>query len=77
MRIITHAAATITNDQPAQPTPLRVRLQATDFYVPITHKLVLIIDTADDFYGDENPTGSILTLSSETGPAHIDIPIAP
>ncbi|MVU83448.1 prolyl oligopeptidase family serine peptidase [Nocardia sp. ET3-3] len=78
LRIITHAAATITNDQAAQPKSLRVRLQATDYQLPALHRLIMVIDTVDHLYlGDENPPTGIVTLSSETGPSYIDIPIAP
>ncbi|GAB2511307.1 alpha/beta fold hydrolase [Nocardia heshunensis] len=78
LRIITHAAATITNDQPAQPTTLRVPLQATDYQIPPLHKLVMVIDTRDDFYaGAEFGPRDTVTLSNTNGNAHLSLPIAP
>ncbi|WP_433562169.1 CocE/NonD family hydrolase [Nocardia sp. CA-151230] len=77
LRIITHAAATVTNGCPAQTTTLRVRLQATDYQVPVGHRVVLIVDTSDHLYVDKPDTKSVITLSSEHGPCYIDLPIAP
>lgn len=77
MRIITHAAATVQNQQPGQPTPVQLRLQATDYQIPIGHKLVLITDARDHlyFYPEDPDTGGTVTLSSEHGPAYVDIPV--
>ncbi|MEV6276331.1 CocE/NonD family hydrolase [Nocardia sp. NPDC051832] len=74
MRIITHAAATVQNES-GQPSELRIQLQATDYHIPIGHKLVLITDARDllYFYPDQPDTGGTVTLS---GPAYVDIPVA-
>ncbi|MEU6587156.1 CocE/NonD family hydrolase [Nocardia sp. NPDC046763] len=77
LRIITHAAATITNRGPEQTGTIRVPLQATDYRVPGGHRVVLIVDTNDHFYGDETEPGSVITLSSDHGPCYIDLPMVP
>lgn len=78
MRIITHAATTVDNQQPGQPTAVRIRLQATDYQIPLFHQLVLITDARDDLYrySDEPDTGGTITLSDEHGPAYLDLPVA-
>jgi predicted acyl esterase len=77
MRIITHAATTVDNQQPGHPTDVRIRLQATDYQIPIGHNLVLITDARDHlyFYPDQPDTGGTVTLSNEHGPAYLDIPV--
>ncbi|GAB4587762.1 CocE/NonD family hydrolase [Nocardia sp. NPDC127526] len=75
MRIITHAATTVHNQQPGQPKPVRLRLQATDYRIPVLHRLVLIIDPKDPLYGDETAAGATITLSSGQDGAYIDIPM--
>ncbi|GAB0103100.1 CocE/NonD family hydrolase [Nocardia sp. JMUB6875] len=77
LRIITHAAATVTNTDPAQSKPLVLPLQATDYEIDPFHKLVLVIDSSDPFYTDQVDTRSTITLSNANGAAHLDIPIAP
>ncbi|NNH71451.1 peptidase S15 [Nocardia uniformis] len=78
MRIITHAATTVHNQQSGQPTAVRIRMQATDYRIPIGHKLVLITDARDHlyFYPGDPDTGGTVTLSSEYGPAYVDIPMS-
>ncbi|MEV0029780.1 CocE/NonD family hydrolase [Nocardia sp. NPDC050793] len=76
MRIITHAAVTVQNREVGHPTPVNVRLQATDYRIPARHKLTMIIDTKDHLYGDETIDGSTVTLSAEHGPAYVDVPIS-
>ncbi|MEC3952940.1 alpha/beta fold hydrolase [Nocardia sp. CDC153] len=77
MRIITHAAATL-DGEPGEPTTLRVPLQATDYHIPVGHRLIAIIGTVDHLYGAASDrSGAIITLSDEHGPAYLDLPIAP
>ncbi|MGW4243633.1 CocE/NonD family hydrolase [Nocardia sp. NPDC004722] len=74
LRIITHAAATVKNA--SAPTPLQVRLQATDYEVPVDHQLVVVMDTSDNLYTvPETPPGGVVTLSAEHGSGLLDIPI--
>ncbi|MFE3195831.1 CocE/NonD family hydrolase [Nocardia sp. NPDC059240] len=77
MRIVTHAAATITGQESGRPSTLRIPLQATDYRVPALHKLVVVIDTVDQFYSDETEPGAIITLSTTVSSGYLDLPIAP
>ncbi|GAB2634228.1 CocE/NonD family hydrolase [Nocardia goodfellowii] len=77
MRIITHAAGTVHNQEAGQPAEVRMRLQATDYHIPIGHKLVLVVDARDllYFYPDQPDTGGTVTLSDKHGPAYVDVPM--
>ncbi|MEV0246339.1 CocE/NonD family hydrolase [Nocardia sp. NPDC050712] len=76
MRIITHAAATVRNQQPGHPAEVRIRLQATDYQIPLGHQLVLVTDARDHlyFYPEQPDTGGTVTLSSGHGAAYLDLP---
>ncbi|WP_169814851.1 CocE/NonD family hydrolase [Nocardia crassostreae] len=75
MRIITHAATTVKNQQPNHPSPVRLHLQATDYRIPVLHRLVLVIDPKDPLYGDETDAGATIALSAGQDGAYIDIPM--
>ncbi|WP_067671660.1 CocE/NonD family hydrolase [Nocardia miyunensis] len=74
MQIITHAALTINNPDPAHPTPIELRLQATDYRIQKEHRLTLILAAEDPLYAGESVPNSTITL---TEPANLDIPMAP
>ncbi|MBU3067212.1 alpha/beta hydrolase fold domain-containing protein [Nocardia sp. NEAU-G5] len=74
LRIITHAAATVHNPGPEQPSPIELPLQATDYRVPIGNKLALILATEDPLYAGETEPDSTVTFD---GPARLDIPMTP
>ncbi|MFI1919452.1 CocE/NonD family hydrolase [Nocardia sp. NPDC020380] len=75
LRIVTHAAASVQNHEPGRPAGLAFQLKATDYRIPIGHKLAVIIGAKDPLYRDESDTGSTITLSTTQSPAYIDIPI--
>ncbi|MCX4090978.1 CocE/NonD family hydrolase [Nocardia sp. alder85J] len=73
LRIVTHAPATVHPTAPGQPVPIEVRLQATDYRVPLGHHLVLVLATEDPLYAGETEPGDTVTLS---GPGRLDLPSA-
>ncbi|MQY27458.1 alpha/beta fold hydrolase [Nocardia aurantia] len=74
LRIVTHAATTVHNSGPGQPATIALRLQATDYRIPLGHKLVAILATEDPLYATETAPDSTVTLQ---GPGRLEIPIAP
>ncbi|WP_019927468.1 alpha/beta fold hydrolase [Nocardia sp. BMG111209] len=74
LRIVTHAATTVHNAGPGQSTAIALRLQATDYRIPLGHRLVLILATEDPLYASETARDSTVTLQ---GPGRLDIPVAP
>ncbi|MFE1774730.1 CocE/NonD family hydrolase C-terminal non-catalytic domain-containing protein [Streptomyces sp. NPDC059008] len=52
-------------------------LQATGYTVRAGHRLMLVLDTKDPFYGDANEPGGTITVTSPDGTAaHLKIPLA-
>ncbi|MEV6655696.1 CocE/NonD family hydrolase [Nocardia fluminea] len=76
LKMITHAATTVSNAVPEHPTAVELRLQATDYRVPVDHRLAVILATQDPLYAGETEPGTVVTLSAFHGGAGIDIPIA-
>ncbi|MEU4651468.1 CocE/NonD family hydrolase C-terminal non-catalytic domain-containing protein [Nocardia fluminea] len=76
LKIITHAATTVSNAVPEHPTAVELRLQATDFHVPADHRFAVVLATQDPVYAGETEPGTVVTLSAFHGGAGIDIPIA-
>ncbi|MGW8654398.1 CocE/NonD family hydrolase C-terminal non-catalytic domain-containing protein, partial [Nocardia salmonicida] len=76
LKIITHAATTVSNVVPEHPTAVDLRLQATDYRVPAGQRLAVILATEDPLYAGETEPGTVVTLSAFHGAAAIDIPIA-
>ncbi|MGW6728038.1 CocE/NonD family hydrolase [Nocardia sp. NPDC055029] len=76
LKIITHAAATVRTAEPKHPTTVDLRLQATDYRVPVGHQLAVILATEDPLYAGETEPDTVVTLSAVHGAAGIDIPIA-
>lgn len=78
LRIITHAAASVQNRHPDHPTDLTFPLKATDYRIPIGHKLALIIGTKDLLYlYEDSDTGNTITLTNAPDTTYVDIPIRP
>ncbi|MFF2625211.1 hypothetical protein ACFVUN_05480 [Kitasatospora griseola] len=45
--------------------------------MPAGHRLMLVLDTEDPFYGDANEAGGKLTFSSpDSDPSYLDLPLA-
>ncbi|MGN2637672.1 CocE/NonD family hydrolase [Nocardia takedensis] len=76
LTIITHAAVTVDDAVAGEPAPVHIRLQATDYRIRAGHKLVLIVDTRDPLYGEDNTDGSTITLSDHHGAAFVDVPLS-
>ncbi|PJN26019.1 CocE/NonD family hydrolase C-terminal non-catalytic domain-containing protein [Kitasatospora sp. CB02891] len=75
--IITHAPFTVRGTAPGEPVAADVALQAAAYDVPAGHRLVLVLDTKDPFYGDVNEAGGKLTFSSPgSDPSYLDLPLA-
>ncbi|MFF3608317.1 CocE/NonD family hydrolase C-terminal non-catalytic domain-containing protein [Streptomyces sp. NPDC002463] len=75
--IITHAPFTVRGAAPGEPVIADIALQAAGYNVPAGHRLMLVLDTKDPFYGDANEAGGKLTLSSPDGdPSYLDLPLA-
>ncbi|MFB7481928.1 CocE/NonD family hydrolase [Streptomyces anulatus] len=75
--IITHAPFTTQDATPGEPVVAEIQLQAAGYDVPAGHRLMLVLDTQDPFYGDANETDSKITFSSPEGnPSHLDVPLA-
>ncbi|MGF0315966.1 CocE/NonD family hydrolase [Nocardia fluminea] len=76
LKIITHAATTVSNAVPEHPTAVELRLQATDYRVPVDHRIAVILATEDPLYAGETEPGTVVALSAFHGGAGIDLPIA-
>ncbi|QRX89948.1 CocE/NonD family hydrolase [Streptomyces noursei] len=75
--IITHAPYTNLDAEPGQPVNAEIPLQATGYTVRAGHRMMLVLDTKDPFYGDANkPGGTITVTSPDDTPAHLAIPLA-
>lgn len=75
--IITHAPFTVRDASPGEPVVADIQLQAAGYDVPAGHRLMLVVDTKDPFYGDVNEAGGKLTFSSPEGaPSYLDLPLA-
>ncbi|MFB7513552.1 CocE/NonD family hydrolase [Streptomyces sp. NPDC056144] len=75
--IVTHAPFTVRGAAPGEPVVADIALQAAGYDVPAGHRLILVVDTQDPFYGDANEAGGKLTFSSPEGaPSYLDLPLA-
>ncbi|WP_044377858.1 CocE/NonD family hydrolase [Streptomyces noursei] len=75
--LITHAPFTTLGAAPGEPIAADIELQAAGYDVPAEHRLMLVLDTQDPFYGDANEPGGKLILSSpDDNPSHLDVPLA-
>ncbi|GGT35962.1 CocE/NonD family hydrolase [Streptomyces purpureus] len=74
--IVTHAPFTRLDGEPGVAVTADIELQATGYDVPAGHRLMLVIDTRDPFYGDANAPRATLTLSSPAAdPSHLELPL--
>ncbi|MGW0731929.1 CocE/NonD family hydrolase [Streptomyces sp. NPDC002851] len=73
--IVTHAPFTSLGGRAGKPVTADIDLQAAAYDVPAGHRLMLVVDTKDAFYGDENEDGGGITVSSPKGrPSYLDVP---
>ncbi|MFJ6935321.1 CocE/NonD family hydrolase [Streptomyces sp. NPDC101132] len=74
--IVTHAPFTRLQGDPESPYTAEVELQATAYDVPAGHRLMLVADTVDPFYGGVNlPRGTLRFGSSDEDPAFLELPL--
>ncbi|MFF1480203.1 CocE/NonD family hydrolase [Streptomyces sp. NPDC058301] len=75
-RIVTHAPFTHLGKEPGQRVRAEIALQATGYDVPAGHRLLLVIDARDPFYGDANqPRATIDIAADDEDPSYLDIPL--
>ncbi|MEU5438588.1 CocE/NonD family hydrolase [Streptomyces sp. NPDC020719] len=74
--IVTHAPFTRLDHSPGRPVSVDVEFQATGYDIPADHRLMLVLDTVDPFYGDANAPGGTITVTSPADdPSHLDLPL--
>lgn len=74
--IITHAPYTDLDSPPDSLISADIELQATAYDVPRGHRLLLVIDARDPFYGDANlPRSTLAFTSPEPTPSYLDLPL--
>ncbi|MET9961929.1 alpha/beta fold hydrolase [Streptomyces sp. NPDC006326] len=74
--IVTHAPYTDLDSPPDSLVRADIELQATAYDVPRGHRLMLVIDARDPFYGDANlPRATLAFTSPETTPSYLDLPL--
>ncbi|MFD3681871.1 CocE/NonD family hydrolase [Streptomyces sp. NPDC058613] len=74
--IVTHAPYTDLDSAPDSLISADIDLQATAYDVPPGHRLMLVIDARDPFYGDANlPRATLSFTSPETTPSYVDLPL--
>ncbi|OKK16878.1 hypothetical protein AMK16_24640 [Streptomyces sp. CB00455] len=74
--LVTHAPYTDLDSAPDSLVSADVELQATAYDVPRGHRLVLVIDARDPFYGDANlPRATLAFTSPDATPSYLDLPL--
>ncbi|MFF3679583.1 CocE/NonD family hydrolase [Streptomyces sp. NPDC002120] len=74
--IVTHAPYTDADSPPDSLVSADIDLQATAYDVPRGHRLMLVIDARDPFYGDANlPRATLAFTSPEATPSYLDLPL--
>ncbi|MFB6618484.1 CocE/NonD family hydrolase [Streptomyces sp. NPDC056367] len=74
--IVTHAPYTDLGSAPDSLVSADIDLQATAYDVPRDHRLLLVIDARDPFYGDANlPRATLAFTSPEATPSYLDLPL--
>ncbi|MFD3699090.1 CocE/NonD family hydrolase [Streptomyces sp. NPDC058646] len=74
--IVTHAPYTDLGSPPDSLISADIDLQATAYDVPRGHRLLLVIDARDPFYGDANlPRATLSFTSPEATPSYVDLPL--
>ncbi|WP_406289221.1 alpha/beta fold hydrolase [Embleya sp. NBC_00896] len=75
-RIITHAPFTHLGGEAGRPVTVDIELQATGYDIKDKHRLMLVLDTKDPFYGDATEAGTTITVSSsDDDPSYLEIPV--
>ncbi|MFE9538940.1 CocE/NonD family hydrolase [Streptomyces sp. NPDC006691] len=76
-RIITHAPYTVLGAAPKEPATVDIALQVTGYDVKAGHRLMLVLDSVDPFYGPAAETpGTITVTSPDEDPSYLEIPLA-
>ncbi|MGW7438913.1 CocE/NonD family hydrolase [Streptomyces sp. NPDC054849] len=74
--LVTHAPFSDLDSPPDSLISADIELQATAYDVPRDHRLMLVIDARDPFYGDANlPRASLAFTSPEATPSYLDLPL--
>ncbi|MGW5849242.1 CocE/NonD family hydrolase [Streptomyces sp. NPDC055254] len=74
--IVTHAPYTDLGSPPDSLVSADIDLQATAYDVPRGHRVMLVIDARDPFYGDANlPRATLAFTSPDTTPSYLDLPL--
>ncbi|MFD9355573.1 CocE/NonD family hydrolase [Streptomyces sp. NPDC060031] len=74
--IITHAPYTDLDSAPDSLISADLDLQATGYDVPRGHRVALVVDGRDPFYGDANlPRATLAFTSPEATPSYVDLPL--
>ncbi|MEU0939437.1 CocE/NonD family hydrolase [Embleya sp. NPDC005971] len=74
--IITHAPFTRLLGEAGESVTVDIELQATGYNVPAGHRVMLVVDTIDPFYGAATVEGSTITIApTESDPHHLDLPL--
>ncbi|MGW9213143.1 CocE/NonD family hydrolase [Embleya sp. NPDC055664] len=75
--IITHAPFTELRGESGRPVSVDIALQATGYDVRAGHRVMLVIDTIDPFYGDATVADSTISLAlSDEDPSHLELPLS-
>ncbi|MFE3525389.1 CocE/NonD family hydrolase [Streptomyces sp. NPDC059161] len=76
-RIITHAPYTVRDGDPDAPVTVDIALQATGYDVRAGHRLMLVLDSVDPFYGPAaQPPGTITVTSPDEDPSYLELPLS-
>ncbi len=74
--LITHAPYSDLESPPDSLVGADIELQAVAYDVPRGHRLMLVVDARDPFYGDANlPRATLAFTSPETTPSYLDLPL--
>lgn len=74
--LVTHAPFSDLDSAPDSLIRADIELQATAYDVPRGHRLLLVIDGRDPFYGDANlPRATLAFTSPEATPSFLDLPL--
>ncbi|GHB42065.1 hypothetical protein GCM10010331_31770 [Streptomyces xanthochromogenes] len=75
-RIVTHAPYTLLGAAPDEPATVDIALQVTGYDVKAGHRLMLVLDSVDPFYGPAAETpGTITVTSPDEDPSYLEIPL--
>ncbi|MEV6725308.1 CocE/NonD family hydrolase [Streptomyces xanthochromogenes] len=75
-RIVTHAPYTLLGAVPDEPATVDIALQVTGYDVKAGHRLMLVLDSVDPFYGPAAETpGTITVTSPDEDPSYLEIPL--